>query len=382
MQRYKIAGLIVEMDVKYNRLKTHANPYIYKGKRSTDITLKLRAEAIDEALKIYKNLSEEDVEYLLYGIMFYDKLLDFDGMMLHASAVALEKRAYLFSADPGVGKSTHTSYWKELFEESVIINDDKPALRFIDGELYVYGTPFSGKHNISVNGRFLLGGICFLHRGSENIIENITPKDALQYILKQSLSIPLEERISKKLVIIDKVLNSSKLYKMQCTNDVSAAKVAYEKMKVSVPVRLSQLFDVMKETLNAGGTVSFTTHGKSMHPILNDGDSVTIKKFDTYKKGDVVLFKNEKGDFVLHRIIKIKKELIYAQGDTLYKIDEPITKEAILGKVIAFIYSEKVLKISDIEYKLYKLFYMSYLGRKIRPIKRKIVMALSGRKKV
>ena len=38
--------------------------------------------------------------------MFYDKLLDFGGMMLHSSAVAVGGYAYLFSADSGVGKSS------------------------------------------------------------------------------------------------------------------------------------------------------------------------------------------------------------------------------------------------------------------------------------
>lgn len=372
MQKYSIAGLIVEMDVKYERLRNHAKAYIYNGKKSPDFTLVLKEKAFSYARENFSGLSDSDIEYLLYSILFYDKLLDFDGMMLHASAVAYENRAYLFSADSGVGKSTHTSYWTELFDSAVIINDDKPALRFVDGELYVYGTPFSGKHNISVNSRVLLGGICFLERGEANHIETIEPKEALRYILKQSVSNTTEERISKKLEIMDKVLNSAKLYKMKCTNDISAAKVSYEKMKTAMPVRLLQLLPVLEEALNFGAAVTFTTHGKSMRPILNDGDSVTIKKYDKYKVGDVILFRNTDGDFVLHRIIKIKNGLIYAQGDQLCKKDEPIKFEQVLGKAITFIYKNKEVKITELSYKVYKVIYMSYIGRKIRLIKRKV----------
>ncbi len=373
MQTYKIAGLIVEMDVKYDRLKEYAEPYLYKGREKPDMTLELKEEALLRAKSHYPNLSESDLEYLLYGILFYDRLLDFGGMMLHASAVGLEKRAYLFSANSGVGKSTHTAYWTELYKNAVIINDDKPALRFVDGELYVYGTPFSGKHNKSVNSRFLLGGICFLTRGSENEIESITPAEALQYILKQSISSYHADRVAKKLQIMDKVLANAKLYKMKCINDISAAKVSYEKMKVSMPVKLLELLPVMEETLSAGCTVTFTTHGKSMRPILNDGDSVTVKKADKYKVGDVVLYRKPDGKFVLHRIIGLKKDTVYTQGDSLHEKDEPITVDAILGKAIAYVYPQREVKTTEFAYKLYKILYMSYVGRMLRLLKRKIM---------
>jgi len=372
VQTYKIAGIITEMDVRYERLKKQAQPYIYNGNMKADISFALNDEAINKAKEFYPGLSEADLEYLLYGIWFYDKLLDFDGMMLHASAVATEKRAYLFTAFSGVGKSTHTAYWKELLDDAVIVNDDKPALRFVEDKLYVYGTPFSGKHDISVNSRFLLGGICFLERGDENFIENITAAEALPLILPQTTSRIGEDRISKKLSLIDRVLNYSKLYKMRCINDISAAKMSYEKMKVSMRVRLSQLFDVMEETLSKGGTVAFATNGRSMQPLLHDGDTVTVKRMEDYKKGDLILFRKKDGGFVIHRIIKKKKELIFTQGDSLFEIDEPIKKEDILGAVTEIIYPEKTIKATDSRYKLYKFLYVSSLGKSLRLLKRKL----------
>lgn len=373
MATYKIAGLIVEMDVRYDRLKEYAEQYLYKGKQSPDMTLVLKNEALLKAKEHYQNLSESDLEYLLYGILFYDRLLDFDGMMLHASAVAFEKRAYLFSADSGTGKSTHTAYWTELFEGAVILNDDKPALRFVDGELYVYGTPFSGKHKKSVNTKVLLGGICFLERGSENEIQGITPSQALQYVLKQTVSSAAADRTAKKLYVLDKVLSNAKLYKMKCTNHISAAQVAYDKMKVSMPVKLKELLPIMEETLSAGCTVTFTTHGKSMRPILNDGDSVSLKKADKYKVGDVVLYRKADGSFVLHRIIRIKKDTVYTQGDSLHEKDEPIKSDAILGKAVAYIYPQRELKTTEFTYKVYKILYMSFVGRMLRTLKHKII---------
>lgn len=374
MQTYKIAGLVVEMDPKFDRLKKQAEPYLYTGKGKADMTLVLEERFFEKAKAKFPQIEDGDIEYMLLGALFHDRLLDFDGMMLHSSAVAVGGRAYVFSADSGVGKSTHTAYWKELIESAVIVNDDKPALRFMDGYLYVCGTPFSGKHDISVNRKYLLGGICFLSRGTENKIEDITALEAVELILAQTSSMHEKSRMEKRLMLIDRVLKNAKLYKMQCTNDISAAKVAYEKMNVCVPVRLSQLLPVIDETLDSGGKITFMTNGKSMLPLLNGGrDSVTVEKCERYKKGDVILFRKDDGDFVLHRIIKVKDNTLITEGDSLLGKDDPITREHIKGKAVAFIIDGKDMKITDFSYKKYCLLHTSFVGRILRKIKRKII---------
>ena len=89
---------------------------------------------------------------------------NYNGCVLHSSSVVIDNEAYLFSAPSGTGKSTHASLWvKYLTEkEPYILNDDNPAIRIINGNIYAYGTPFSGKHDISVNQKAKLQGICFL----------------------------------------------------------------------------------------------------------------------------------------------------------------------------------------------------------------------------
>lgn len=361
----------MEMDVKHDRLRTQALPYLYKGREKPVATLVLPSAVMEKAREKYEGLDDGALEYLLYGAMFYDRLLDFDGMMLHASAVALNGRAYLFSANSGVGKSTHTSLWKSLFPGAVIVNDDKPAVRFIDGNLYVYGTPFSGKHDMSVNSRFLLGGICFLERGEKNVIEEISPAEALPLFLSQSPGMHGADRVEKRLGVTDKVLSSARLYKMRCNKEPDAAKTAYEKMNMALPVTLSQLLPAMEEMLEKNMDVTFVTNGASMQPLLHSKDSVTLRRADTYKKNDVVLFRRLDGGFVLHRIYKIKGDTVFTEGDALCGRDEPIKKEQILGKAVAFIRKGKSLKVSDFKYKLYKLAYVSALGKRLRLLKRK-----------
>jgi signal peptidase I len=118
--------------------------------------------------------------------------------------------------------------------------------------------------------------------------------------------------------------------------------------------------------------VTFNTNGLSMLPLLYSGDSVTVKKAETYKKGDVVLFKRDDDSFVLHRIIKIKGDTVYTEGDALRGCDPPVKKENIIGKAVAFFRKGEKIKISDFKYKVYMLCYVSVFGKALRKIKRKI----------
>ncbi|MBR2043575.1 MAG: hypothetical protein IJ946_04480 [Clostridia bacterium] len=372
MNTYKIADIVVAIDVKYGLLEGRAQPYLYNGKEKPVAQISVPDEVMEKARIKFEGLGDAELEYLLCGAMFYDVLHDYDGLMLHSSAVALDGRAYLFSANSGVGKSTHTALWLKAFPNAVILNDDKPAIRAVGGNLIVYGTPFSGKHDISVNRGYLLGGICFLSRGNENRIEEISVKEALPLFLAQSDGMKKEERVIKRLNVTDKVLSKARLYKMKCNMDISAAYTSYEKMKTAMPVTLSQLLPAIEEMLLNDMEVTFNTNGSSMLPLLRSGDSVTVKKAQAYKKGDVVLFKRDDEGFVLHRIVKIKGDTVYTEGDSLLTRDEPFEKERIIGKAVAFFRKGKKIKISDFKYKVYMLCYVSVFGKALRKIKRKI----------
>jgi len=151
--------------------------------------------------------------------------------MLHASGVVKDGYAYLFSADSGTGKSTHTRLWCEHIEGAYIINDDKPAIRKINNELFVYGTPFSGKEDLSVNERVKLGGICFLYRSEENVIEKISAEEAIVPVLRQTIHQLSEEKLDKFLKLLDDILSNVPVYKMGCNISRQAALLSYNTMK-------------------------------------------------------------------------------------------------------------------------------------------------------
>lgn len=180
----------------------------------------------------YPHLSIDDTIYLDSGFQFYRQLLSYNGLMLHASAVEMEGRAYLFSGQCGMGKSTHTRLWQQNFGSAAqVFNDDKPALRRLDGRWYAYGTPWCGKDGINQNKKVFLGGICFLKRGSENKIRRLSKKEAVSKILGQTIyRFGKVERLDLLLRLIEKLVHEIPVYELENLPEIEAAQLSYETM--------------------------------------------------------------------------------------------------------------------------------------------------------
>ena len=223
MKRYQIAGLLVDMEVS-GRTALQAEPYLAETEGPADITLQYD---VKQLMALNPQLySEEMVAYLGTGAIFARHLLDFEGSYLHASAVVLEGKAFLFSAPSGTGKSTHTEKWCRLFG-ATYLNDDKPALRLLDGVWMAYGTPWSGKHDLSVPIGVPLGGIAFLKRGQINEIRRLTPAQALPIFMSQSLwRLPHPEAMDKQLQLADRLLSQIPVWELTCRNEDAAAELS------------------------------------------------------------------------------------------------------------------------------------------------------------
>lgn len=81
----------------------------------------------------------------LLRIAYSQAVLYRDAVSIHASAVFCENRAFLFMGKSGTGKSTHSALWLKYIPGTELLNDDNPTLRIVNGRVYAYGTPWSGK---------------------------------------------------------------------------------------------------------------------------------------------------------------------------------------------------------------------------------------------
>jgi hypothetical protein len=179
----------------------------------------------------HNEMQEQDIAYLESGSQFHYWLLHFGGMMLHASAVELDGKAYLFSGPCGMGKSTHTNIWQQLWDKAIVFNDDKPALRRLDGRWYAYGTPWCGKEGINVNMKVPLAGICFLRRGDKNSIRQLYDLEAAKNVIAQTLHrFKDESNLSLMLSHVDKLICEIPIFELENRPDTDAALLSYETM--------------------------------------------------------------------------------------------------------------------------------------------------------
>lgn len=228
--KIKTADLIVELNIKGDLLLSRVEPYIYDGDREADIVFNVSEQYYIDRRKEAPHLSLSETEYLWSGAYFYEKLAAFGGVMLHASCVEYEGKAYLFSANSGTGKSTHTHLWLKYLPGARIINDDKPAIRYVDGKFYAYGTPWSGKTNESINVGVPIAGIAFLSRG-ENKIKRIPGIKALKPFMDQTVRPYDKALMGQMLEVLNKILTEVPIYEMSCDMSEDAVRISYNGMK-------------------------------------------------------------------------------------------------------------------------------------------------------
>ncbi len=236
MPLYRMAGLYVKMDPRHERLKKYAEKYLCDFEQlpsnATVIDINISEEYVKERQKESPHLSIEDCEYIWFGYCLGVKLLKNNGFILHSSAVMYENKAYLFSADSGTGKSTHTHFWQEVFgsNKAVIINDDKPAIREVDGVFYASGTPFSGKSDLSTNVVVPVKALCFIYRSDVNEIRKLDSSEALELIFEQIFRPKQSENIVLLLDVLDSFFKKVPVYSLGVTYTPESAEFAYREI--------------------------------------------------------------------------------------------------------------------------------------------------------
>lgn len=225
----KIAEILTEVP-EANGLYDRCRNYLWNDGGIPEIIIREEAYRLDH---YDERLGLSTVAYMESAYQFYLKLVEFSGFYLHSSAVVLDGKAYLFSGASRAGKSTHTRLWKSTFgPEARIINDDKPAIRYVDGQWIVYGTPWCGKDGINENAHAPLAGVCFLKKAPENRIRRLDAMEAMQKILSQTIyKFDTAEQLDCLLELINRFLAEIPVYELENLPQEAAARLSYETMR-------------------------------------------------------------------------------------------------------------------------------------------------------
>ena len=103
----------------------------------------------------------------------------------------------------------------------------------------------------------------------------------------------------------------------------------------------SEFFKIMLEAFERApdARVAFTTSGTSMLPMLRDRkDVVYLRKLEgRAKKYDVVLYRRNSGEYVLHRVVRVEPNGTYVLcGDNQVALERGVKQEQMLAVVEAF----------------------------------------------
>lgn len=233
MSVYDIAGLRVEIKNEKGRTEKQAIPYLSQNQsgENIDIVIDVDEKRVLSAMEEHPELVQDDWEYMLTGSDFYTELIKYNGILLHSSCVVVDDKAYAFSADSGTGKSTHTELWLKHFgDRAYILNDDKPAIRLIDGRVYACGTPWSGKYDYSVPKNVELAGICFLERSEENWIRKADTGRAVFNIFSQTVRKLNRDKMDNLFDVLEELFAKVPLFEMGCNISDDAVVMSYNAM--------------------------------------------------------------------------------------------------------------------------------------------------------
>ena len=237
----KIAGRVAQVSSLFGSTPEYFRPYLTQEAADFSITVTPAdveferefhlQEALEEGFRV-RNFPDTFLERASVQRQFAQQLFDYNTLLFHGSAVAVDGQAYIFTARSGTGKSTHTRLWRQVFgQRAVMVNDDKPFLKFTPEGILVCGSPWSGKHGLDSNVTVPLKGICILVRGAENHIRAITAQEAMPMLLQQSQRPRDTRQMDQYHRLVDMLAAQTPLWFMACNKDPGAARVAFDAMR-------------------------------------------------------------------------------------------------------------------------------------------------------
>ena len=152
-------------------------------------------------------------------------------LLIHSSVIVKDGLAVMCLGESGTGKSTHTRLWLEHIEGTERLNDDGPVVRVMpDGEVRVFGSPWSGKGCVWKQESYPLGAFLRLRQAPYNQIKRLHKIAAFGALLPSTLpTLQKEERALDHICdALSKMVATKPIFMLECLPDEGAARLSYE----------------------------------------------------------------------------------------------------------------------------------------------------------
>lgn len=111
-----------------------------------------------------------------------------------------------------------------------------------------------------------------------------------------------------------------------------------------------------EDVINKQGHLVYTNVGNSMLPLLRQGRDLMIigrKPEERLKRYDIPLYKRDNGQYILHRILKARKDDYVICGDNQWRRETGISDRHIIGVLKAVVRNGKQIPVTDWRFLLY-----------------------------
>lgn len=177
----------------------------------------------------------DDSPYTEFSLSVYragDELLKHNRCIFHGAAFLWNKKAFIFTAPSGTGKSTQLFNWLQLYKDEIkIINGDKPILcNKMQNHIDVYPSPWKGKEGIGYDDLTAsLGGVIVLKQGNINQIKRLPIDVAVLSLLKRILfTAESRESVLQASAMIEAIVSSVPVWMLTNKGDLDSAKITHD----------------------------------------------------------------------------------------------------------------------------------------------------------
>lgn len=110
-----------------------------------------------------------------------------------------------------------------------------------------------------------------------------------------------------------------------------------------------------EDEIKRTGRIIYTNVGDSMMPLIKQGRDVLVISTvnGRLKRYDIPLYKRDSGQYVLHRILKVRKNDYVICGDNRCNKEYGITDRHIIGVLSGIIRDGREIHMTDIKCRIY-----------------------------
>lgn len=142
----------------------------------------------------------------------------------------------------------------------------------------------------------------------------------------------------------------------------------------------AEIGPMIEAMIEAGQNVTLQISGDSMRPTLKPRrDAAVLSRVRQWppEKGTILFFKRKTGEYVLHRVLRVKDGACTMNGDAQEWTEGPVTEQMAIAEAIAIIRKGRMIEAEQPKYRVYVR-----LWRLTRPLRKPMFALWRGMKKL